>query len=136
MGTEVDATGYDVVCDADPCDYATIRVESGTTDSCDSDAYITYAYVISECYEAVAGFSYASASCDDTGIVLDLYAADNDDCSGNATSSTTIFSEDTACTTISCSGGGGGGGNGSSAASTTPILAAFAMMAAIAAIAM
>merc|ERR1711971_660803 len=74
--TEVDVTGYDVVCDADPCDYATIRVESGTTDSCDSDAYITYAYVISECYEAVAGFSYASASCDDTGIVLDLYAAD------------------------------------------------------------
>merc|ERR1712154_345350 len=96
------------------------------------DAYSTYGYVINECYEAVAGFSYASASCDDTGVVLDLYAADDSDCSGNATSSTTIYSADTACTTISCSGGG----NGTSAASTTPIFAAFAMMAAIAAIAM
>merc|ERR1712083_120218 len=132
MGTEVDvdSTLYDVDCDADACSFAEISVESGTEGNCDSSSYSTYGYVVDECFD-VGSSIYSMASCDDTdGIVLNVYGGDSD-CSGNATSSTTIYSQDTACTTISCSGGGGG-----ASASGTPIFAAFAMMAAIAAIAM
>merc|ERR1719477_202880 len=115
--------------------FAEVSVESGTEGNCDSSAYSTDGYVVDECYDSGAGITtlYAMASCDDTdGIVLNIYG-DDSDCSGNATSSSIIYSEATACTTISCSGGGGGV---SSAASGMPILTAFAMMAAIAAIAM
>merc|ERR1712087_581600 len=49
---EVELTGFDDVdCDADPCSFAEIRVETGTSDNCDSSSYATYGYVVDECYE-------------------------------------------------------------------------------------
>merc|ERR1719443_779991 len=57
---EAELTGYDDVdCDADPCSFAEVRVESGTADDCDSSSYSTYGYVVDECYESARDFPTA-----------------------------------------------------------------------------
>merc|ERR1711971_1292644 len=98
------ATGVEANYDGDACAYASVTLEAGSADSCDSDTYTVVPYVVDEC------FSQSGVGADQTCVdnVVNVNTYNSSDCSGEPTFSVETYSSATDCMTVSCSGGGGG----------------------------